>query len=419
MLVNNSSKRKLKILLVHNFYGSESPSGENAVVNAEKRMLEANEHQVNMFSTSSDEIRGQGVYGLIKGGLSTAWNPRIFGAIKEKIETFGPDVVHVHNTFPLISPAVFYAINSQIPKVLTVHNYRLFCPSGIPMRNGLICTQCLDQKNVLPAVVHGCYRESHIATVPLAFSVELHRKLGTWSKKVDGFITLTHFQKDKLSRAGLPLDKMYVKANSATDHLMGTKNLKKHDHVVFVGRLGQEKGLVSLLQAWKLMSLSGIRPPELRLIGDGPLLKALKEMAGGLPISFLGQVSSAKAIEEIAQAKLLILPSICFEAFPMVVCEAFAQGTPVAASNIGSLPEIVKENICGALFEPGDSRSICTVVSNLWSNQDRLQKLSIGARKEYEKYYTEKTNYSRLVEIYEDVINKKYQEMGPSLNYDS
>ncbi len=394
-------------MLVHNYYGSESPSGENTIVDAEKHMLCTNGHQVDIFSRNSDDIRSQGAYGLIKGGISTPWNPSIYGAIKQKIKTFAPDVVHVHNTFPLISPSLFYAIDSKIPKILTVHNYRLFCPSGIPMRSGSVCTECLDQKSALPAVIHGCYRDSRIATIPLALSVTLHRKLGTWTQKVDGFIALTHFQKDKLHRAGLPLDKIYVKPNSTSEHLMGKIFPIKHDYVVFVGRLSEEKGLISLIKAWKLMHLSGINTPELRIIGDGPLRNQLEVMAFGLPISFLGQVSPQAAKEQIAQAKLLVLPSICFEAFPMVVCEAYAHATPVAASDIGSLPEIVKPNISGDLFEAGNSDSICATVSNLWQDQSKLSRLSEGARKEYEQFYTSQSNYEFMIDIYQKIISEK------------
>ena len=184
----------LKILLVHNFYSSAVPSGENQVFEAEKRLLLQYGHEVQEFIRRSDEIRGDRILGTLRGAVATPYNPFMAASIKKKVKDFKPDIVHVHNTFPLISPAIFHSIGHSAARVLTLHNYRLICPSAIPMRDGKICTDCFGSHWPLPSVQHGCYRNSRIATLPLAASVALHWALGTWKHQVDAFISLSEFQ---------------------------------------------------------------------------------------------------------------------------------------------------------------------------------------------------------------------------------
>jgi hypothetical protein len=188
----------LKILLAHNHYRSTTPSGEDEVFAAEQAMLLARCHLVETFTRHSDEIHRQGAWGTLKGALSTPWNPWSARTIGQIVDRFKPDVVHVHNTFPLLSPAIFHSIGKKAARVLTLHNYRTFCPNGFPMRDGVPCTECIDTRTILPAIRHGCYRGSRIATVPLAINVALHRYMGTWQSEVDAFIVFTEFQRNKL-----------------------------------------------------------------------------------------------------------------------------------------------------------------------------------------------------------------------------
>ena len=203
----------MKVLLVHNFYGSAAPSGENEVFEAEKALLQARGHEVETFTRHSDEIRNKGLPGTVQAALATPWNPFMSRALKQLVERVMPDVVHAHNTFPLLSPGIFHAIGKRAARVLTLHNYRLFCPAAIPLRNGRVCTDCLTACSSLPALWHGCYRGSRLATAPLAFSVALHRMLGTWAHQVDAFITLSDFQRELMVNVGLPADKTHVKPN--------------------------------------------------------------------------------------------------------------------------------------------------------------------------------------------------------------
>lgn len=354
-----------------------------------------------LFSRHSDEIRSQGVWGVLRGAFATPWNPWMTQQVKQVVNRFMPDVVHVHNTFPLISPGIFHAIGNKAARVLTLHNYRLFCPAGIPMRASEICTACLDAKSALPALRYGCYRGSRVATLPLAMSVDLHRALGTWSKQVDAFICLSAFQRDLMVACGLPFSKAHIKPN----FYPGVPSVRPWNErspcVVFVGRLTAEKGVSTLLRAWRLW---GADAPELRLIGDGTLRAELEKLGKGLPVRFLGQIASAEAQAEIARARLLVLPSECFEGFPMVIREAFAFGTPAAVSDIGPLPSIVEHGTSGAVYAPRNPEALLREVRALWITPGLLERLGNGARKQFESKYTEQVNYRILMGIYQGAI---------------
>ncbi len=390
----------MKILCVHNYYGSSAPSGENMVFEAEIALLQRRGDEVLAFTRSSDEIRAKGVLGAVQGALSTPWNPRSAAAIQDEVERFNPEVVHVHNTFPLISPAIFHSIGHRAARVVTLHNYRIFCPAAIPMRNGTVCTECLDNRSSWPSLKHGCYRGSRLATVPLALSVMLHRQLGTWTNQVDAFIALTEFQKNLLVEAGLPGDRVHVKPNFYAGNPKQVSWADRGDYAIFAGRLSHEKGVEDLVRAWLIWGESS---PELRILGDGPLRESLQRMVlstPGVRIRFLGQLASTDAERQIAEARLLVLPSVCFEGFPMVIREAFAFGTPVAVSNIGPLPSIVREGASGLIFKPHDAESLCSAVSSAWATTGLLESLGVAGRAEFTALYNEDTNYAMLMNIY-------------------
>lgn len=391
----------MKTLLAHNFYGSANPSGENQVVEAEQAMLRAHGHTVSLFSRHSDALRAQGVLGAVKGALATPWNPLAARALQRACDAFQPDVVHVHNTFPLLSPAIFRAIGRRAARVLTLHNYRLFCPAAIPLRDGQVCTQCLDTRSALPALRHGCYRGSRVATAPLALSVSLHRWLGTWTHEVDAFIALSEFQRERMVAAGLPRAKVHVKPNFYPGSPLPLAWAERAPCVVFAGRLTAEKGVVNLLRAWQAWGASA---PELRLVGDGDLRPMLAQMAQGLPVRFLGQLSGAQAQAEIARARLLVLPSECFETFGLVVVEAFAFGTPAAVSDLGPLPSIVRHGHSGVVFRPADAPSLLDTLRTAWHTPGLLAQLGQGARTEFESQYTEAANHRQLMAIYQQAI---------------
>jgi glycosyltransferase involved in cell wall biosynthesis len=391
----------MRLLVVHNFYGSEAPSGENMVYQAEKALLKSRGHSVEEFTRHSDEIRSKGFRGQLRGALATPWSRRSARELRNHVERMRPDVVHVHNTFPLISPSIFHAIGHRAARVLTLHNYRIFCAAAIPMRHGRVCTECLDSRSVLPSLRYGCYRDSRAATVPLAAGVALHRRLGTWSNHVEAFISLTEFQRELLSWSGLPTAKIRVKPNFYPGRPTVIPWQEREPSVVFAGRLTAEKGVSTLIRAWKLWGEEAL---QLELVGDGELRPDLEQMAAGLPIRFLGQVSGSEAQTRIARARLLVVPSECFEGFPMVIQEAFAFGTPVAVARIGPLPSIVKHGSTGLVFDSANPESLLHEVQTAWKSNGLLERLAQAARVEFEAKYTEDANYRMLMAIYEDAI---------------
>lgn len=395
----------MRVLLAHNFYGSTAPSGENQVFEIERALLQSHGHEVAEFTRHSDQIRGQGIWGAIKGAAATPWNPWSAQAIKQVVASFRPDVVHVHNTFPLISPSIFHALaGTGVARVLTLHNYRLFCPAAIPMRAGKVCTDCLDRRSVLPALQHGCYRNSRLATVPLALNVALQRAAGTWAHQVDAFITLSDFQRQRMVDAGLPASRVHVKPNFYPGNPAVVPWAQRKPYVVFAGRLTTEKGVTTLLRAWQSW---GPDAPELRVLGDGELRGELAQMATGLPVRFMGQVSATEAQQQIANASLLVLPSECFEGFPMVVREAFAFGTPVAVSDLGPLPSIVQHGESGVVFEAANPTALLLELRRVWSTPGLLAALGNGARTAFEAHYTEESNYQTMMMIYQKAIESK------------
>ena len=394
----------MKILLAHNYYGSAAPSGENQVFEAERALLQQRGHTVSEFTRHSDEIRSQGVWGAVKGACTVPWNPWSVVAIRRAVDAFQPAVVHVHNTFPLISPGLFHAIGGRAARVLTLHNYRLFCPAAIPMRAGKVCTDCLDRRSAWPALRYGCYRNRRLATAPLALSVGLHRILGTWTRQVDAFIALTDFQRERMIAAGLPAELVHVKPNFYPGNPIPAPWADRRPSVVFAGRLTAEKGVMALVRAWLLW---GAAAPELRIVGDGDLRGDLERLAATVPetpIRFLGQLTGAAAQAEIARARLLVLPSEWFEGFPMVLRETFAFGTPAAVSAIGPLHSIVQSGSSGVVFAPANPESLFREVCAAWETPGRLERLGQGARQSFEARYTEDANYRMLMAIYQQAI---------------
>ena len=387
----------MRVLLAHNYYGLAAPSGENQAFEAERDLLRRCGHEVIEFVRHSDDIRSMGLLGEIKGALLTPWNPWAATAIRRIVETFRPNVVHVHNSFPLLSPSIYYAIGDRATKVLTLHNYRVTCPAAIPIREGVVCTECMDNQSVWPALRYGCYRDSRIATLPLAACVALHRKLGTWMRQVDAFITLTGFQRRRVVEAGLPAERVYVKPNFFSGILNPIQKIDRGNYAVFVGRLSEEKGIKTLLSAWR--SISGF---PLKILGDGPLRGELESqvLAQGINAEFLGGVHRNEVLSLVSSAFLQVVPSECYEGFPMVILEAYACGTPVVASRIGSLAEIVLDGKTGMHFGTGDPVDLAQRINFLVERPELARRMGMEARETFLEKYTDEKNLDLLLGIY-------------------
>jgi glycosyltransferase involved in cell wall biosynthesis len=393
----------MKILCVHNYYGSCSPSGENTVFNSEIQLLREHGHQVIEYVRHSDEIRQMGGVGSLIGGLSVPWNHFTLQNVRELIAKEKPHVMHVHNTFPLISPSIFYATRgTKTSTILTLHNYRLFCANAILLRQNKQCTICLEKNNVTSALKHGCYRDSRLATMPLALSTVLHRKLKTWQKQVDAFIALTEFQRGMMLKAGLAEEKVFVKPHFYSDPPAPREISARENKAIYIGRLGPEKGVGLLLDVWKIW---GNDAPYLEIIGSGleeeKLQRRSVELGLQHKIHFLGQLSFQQTQTYLQRAKVLLLPSLCFEGFPMVIREAFALGVPVIASRLGSMACLIDDAKNGFLFETGDAHDLLHMLKKGWLDQDNLAKMGENARGTFESQYTANANYNKLMRIYQ------------------
>ncbi len=397
-----SSGRALRIVLAHNHYGSEAPSGENAVFEAERRLLEERGHRVVPFERHSDTLRSRGLPGLVAGAVSTPWNAASGRALRALLERERPDVLHVHNPFPLLSPAVFHAARGlPVATVWTLHNYRPFCAAATLLRDGKPCTECIDRGSAAPGLLHGCYRGSRLATAPLAAMIELMRRAGTLRDEVDAFVVLTDFQRELVVRAGIPAARIHVKANFHPAPPAPVPWSGREPRVLYAGRLGPEKGVRVLLDAWSLWPDA----PLLEIAGDGPERAALEERVRhhrlGDRVRFLGQLPQPEVERRLAGARVLAVPSLCFEGFPLTVRDAFAAAVPVVASRIGALERIVEDGTTGVLFGPGDPADLARRLSAAWAEPDRLAAMGVSARAAFEARCTADITHERLMAIYE------------------
>jgi glycosyltransferase involved in cell wall biosynthesis len=399
----------MKVLLVHNYYGSDAPSGENIAFEFERDMLTSNGLSVRTFETHSDQIRGQGLIGALKAAAVVAWNPLSARKISSVISEFEPDVVHAHNLFPLISASVFSA-SKRAARVLTLHNYRLFCANAIPMRRGKPCTECLTKRSVVPALTFGCYRGSRLATLPIAAGIAVNRARGTWSKDIDAFIALTEYQRNVMHAAGLAEDLIYLKPNSLVPPTSAPLAIKdRPDQVAFVGRLSEEKGIRILIEAWLKW---GDEAPLLKVIGGGPLFRELQEKTRtSTNIVLAGNLNSFEAKSEIARSKLLVVPSLWFEGLPIVVVEAFSYGTPLLVSRIGSLPMLVRGG-AGRTFLSGDSDDLVTQAKSIMGDALALEGMAKSAKEKFDSDHSPQQNFDALISIYRSALARRQSRDG-------
>lgn len=387
----------MKILFVHNRY--QQAGGEDNVVTAEIKLLSAYGHMVELWSVDNKDL-SSGLRGKITTALNTAYSADSKAIALAKLDSFKPDVVHVHNFFPQISPSIYDAcLEKNIPVVQTLHNYRLICPGAMLMRQGKICEQCITG-SPYQAVLHSCYRGSKLGSLVVAKMVATHRKQGTWQHKVTRFIALTEFAKAKFIQAGFPADKITVKANFVTDPLINTSHPNQAPSpafALFVGRLSEEKGLKTLLQAWSTLN----NPPLLKVAGAGPLAALLK---GQHNIEPLGLQSPEAISDLMQQAAFLLLPSEWYEGFPLVLVEALAHGLPVIASNLGSMADIITDGETGLLFEPGNAQALANKVHYLLAHPQLMQNLGTTARQTYLARFTAEKNEQQLLSIYQQAI---------------
>lgn len=387
----------MKILIAHNYY--QQPGGEDGCVAAEAALLEMHGHEVIQYSLHNDSINGIGRFQV---AARTIWSQPAYHDMRSLIRAQRPQIVHFHNTFPLISPAAYYAAQAENTRVVqTLHNFRLLCPNALFFREGRVCEDCLGKSIPWPGVVHKCYRDSRTASAAVAAMLVTHRALESWQKSVDVFIALSQFSRDKFIQGGLPGDKIAVKPNFVyPDPGLGPGT---GDYGLYVGRLSSEKGLDTLLKAWTILRQN----VPLKIVGDGPLSPIVENsVAHDSRIEWLGRKSAEEVNALVGEARFLVCPSNCYENFPRVIAEAFAAGTPVVASDMGAMAELVDHGRTGLRFEPGNATALAATVEQLLAEPPSLSRMREATRQEYEQRYTVESNYRFLTAIYQRVLGR-------------
>ncbi len=387
----------MRILSVHNYY--RQPGGEDEVFAAEAALLAERGHQVRQYTRSNEELGAR--VGLATG-VGAVWNRESCRDLRAAVRAGRFAVCHFHNFFPLISPAAYAAVRAEgVRLVQTLHNYRLLCPGASLFRNGAVCESCLGSHVPWRSVGRACYRGSRLASCSAAAMLAVHHALGTWKDQVDCYIALTEFARRKFIAGGLPAERIVVKPNFIhPDPRPGDGGGR---FALFVGRLSAEKGAGVLVRA--AARLGG----RLRVIiaGDGPEKDALTATAAGLNnVEFVGRQPKPRIRELMREASVLVVPSLWFEGFPMVIAEALAAGLPVVASRLGALTEIVDDGRTGRLFEPGNDEDLAARIEELLANPGTLGRMRREARAEYEARYTAERNYVQLMDIYDRAMGR-------------
>ncbi|MGE0407216.1 MAG: glycosyltransferase [Candidatus Korobacteraceae bacterium] len=326
--------------------------------------------------------------------VKSIYAPSSRRSLEQEIGSFQPDVVHVHNFFPRLSPSIYFACQAVgVPVVQTLHNYRLICPGALLFRDGAVCEACVGKEFPWPGVLHGCYQQSRMGTAAVASMTSVHRWLNTWVDKVSGYIALTCFAREKFVSGGLPTSKISVKPNFVTSDAGPGEG--KGEYALFVGRLSPEKGITTLLKAWAEIG----RCFRLKVLGDGPL-RAQMSAAAPRGIECLGWRPQSEVQEIMRNARFLVFPSEWYEGFPVTLAQAFAAGLPVVASDLGGMAEIVSHGRTGLLFRAGDANDLGQTISLLLQTPELLPSMRVACRADYDAKYTPERNYQILAEIY-------------------
>ncbi len=403
----------MKIISVHNRY--QQAGGEDGSTAQERALLNAHGHEVLEYEEHNDRIEKMS---KLHVALRTIWSLETYRKIRRLIAQEHPDLVHVQNFFPLISPSIFWACHKEgIPVVMHVRNFRLLCPSAYLYFQGHIYEDNVGKLFPWRAVKDAVYRDSRLATLTVAVMLLIHRMLGTWTNKVTAYIALTEFQKNKLIEGGLAADKIFVKPNflKSVGCSKDTKNDfpatelgkflgERSPYFLFVGRMSPEKGCDVLIRAWPqfLKRLTADQMPQLLIVGDGPDEAGLMDLARGLDsVSFLGRKGAEDVLAMAQGALALVFPSVWYEGMPRTIIEAFSVSTPVIASGIGSMGEMIEHKKTGLLFESGNSEELAFWLEWAFVQPEKMLEMGCCARQEFEEKYTSTVNYKMLMGIYE------------------
>jgi glycosyltransferase involved in cell wall biosynthesis len=394
----------MKILLVHNRYRSTAPSGENRVVEQEGEALVALGHDVETFLRHSDEIESWPAWQKATLPARVIWNPASRRDLAETLDRFRPDVVHIHNTFPLLSPSVLYACrDAGVAVVVTLHNYKLLCASGDFFRDGAVCHDCAGG-DPTPALIHRCYRGSVLATGPTVVAARAHRR--TWRDLVSAYVFVSDSQRRLLAGMDFDPERAFVKHNLVPYD--GPVGGARQRQVAYVGRLDAAKGAPLLMKGWDAYrALAGEDALRLVIAGGGPLQDQVTAWAADRPsVELAGHLTKAECSKLIGRSRAVILPSEWEETFGLVVVEAMAVGVPPLAAGHGSFPDLVSDGVDGALFEPGQPDALARLLVDVDTSPDRYEEYGRRARTTYEQKHDPRRNIEQLLDIYRFAIGQ-------------
>lgn len=387
----------LNILIVHNYY--QFAGGEDTVVSQDAQLLEKHGHHVFFYKRNNEELKNYSKWKKLLLPFTTFFSIKSYKEVRSAIRKNKIDIVHVHNTLPLVSYSVYYAAKKEhVRLVQTIHNFRLVCPNALLYRDGHICEECICN-GMQVGIKHGCYRNSKLQTAVVAVALKLHRLLGTFDIP-DAYIALTQFNKDKISSV-VKSEKIFVKPNYL--HVPNLTESKADEqaklYYVYAARLEAVKGIFVLLRAFRDMP-----DKQLILLGSGPDEQKVKEyiMQNHMEhVKCTGFVEHKEALNYVRHAKAVIYPSLWYEGFPMTIVESFACGTPVLVSDTPNLAETVKNGQNGYTYTTGEARELCHAVNTLESLENvEYNRMRANALFTYKDYFTENVVYDRMMEIY-------------------
>jgi glycosyltransferase involved in cell wall biosynthesis len=390
-------------MVVHNRYRSGAPSGENRVVDRERAALVGLGHEVVRFERDSDEIEGWSLARKAVLPGRVVWSREAYRQLRAALAQRRPDVVHVHNTFPLLSAAVLYACrDAAVPVVATWHNYRLMCASGNFLRGGVVCHDCVGG-SAFQAVAHGCYKDSRLATAAVVVADGAHRQ--AWRSMVSAYVFISASQRDLLAGLNLAGERVFVRHNLIPGRSL--PRVPREDMVLYAGRLDEAKGVRLLMAGWDCYL--GGRPAGggLRLViaGAGVLEREVAAWASARPsVEMAGHADEAGCAALMARARAVLLPSTWEEPFGLVAVEAMAAGAPPIAAGHGAFVELITHGVDGVLFTPGDPAALGAAIADVDAEPDRYQAYGTQARETYQKHFDPDRNIEQLVEIYRYAI---------------
>ena len=392
----------MRILVAHSRYRSAAPSGENRVVDQETAALAALGHEVELFERRSDDIEGWPAARKAALPAAVVWNGGVRRDLRAVLRSGRPDVVHIHNTFPLLSASVLYACrDAGVPVVATLHNYKLACASGDFFRDGAVCHDCADGAPV-GAMRHGCYRGSVAATAPVALGAVAHRR--AWRTMVAAYACISASQRDLLRGVGLPADRVFVRHNMIPAR--AAVAVTPRPEVVYAGRLDAAKGVPVLMAGWDRYLAANAGPGlSLVIAGSGPLEDQVRTWAASRPsVRFVGQLDPDACAAAMAAARAVVLPSAWEETFGLAAVEAMALGVAPVAAGHGSFPELITDGVDGVLFRPGDPAALAAAVDLADKNSKVFEEYGVQARKTYEQRFDPGDSLQRLLHIYQYAI---------------